>query len=376
MYQLSEQEIDFILNDIKSRGVEMEDLQMNLLDHICCILEAEYTGEEDFKRFYAKVITRFFNSELKEIEEETTILMSNKHYYAMKKTMIVSGISAVILLVIGSFFKLMHWPGAGILLVLGVVVLSLLFLPLLFLTKKAESKTRAEKVILGLGALVGILYCLATLFKIQHWPGATQLWYSTIVLSAFVFIPVYFFNGIKQEERKGNTIITTILLVGATSVLFMMMNTRPAKKQLELKMYNYLKSEELLSHMKNQAAAQPISKKDSLLITIDKECDQIKSLIYQNYFGEEKGLATLNPNEDFFEDGGIGPFFNDEQALGGKLIRSLTEDVKRYNLTAEQPIPFATTGLGENLGSIANYNIYSVLTSIVNLQLYVAYTKS
>lgn len=376
MYQLSEKEIEFILNDIKSRGVEMEDLQMNLLDHICCILEEEYTAEEDFEHYYSKVIVRFFKSELKEIEVETTILMSNKHYYAMKKTMIVSGISAAILLSVGSIFKLMHWPGAAIILVLGVAFLSLLFLPLLFLTKKAETKTKAEKWILGVGALVGILYCLATLFKIQHWPGASLLWYATIVLSAFVFIPIYFFNGIKKEERKGDTIITTILLIGATSVLFMMMNTRPAKKQLELKMYNYLKSEELLSSMKHQIALQPKSAEDSLLLTIDKECDQIKSLIYQNYFGEEKSLAALNLNDNFFEDSGIGPNFSDEQALGGRLIRTLTDDVKRYNQTAKQPIPFATTGLGENLGSIANYNIYSVLSSLVNLQMYIVYQKS
>ena len=41
MYALSDQQIDFILNDIKIRGVETEDLQLNLLDHICCIIECE-----------------------------------------------------------------------------------------------------------------------------------------------------------------------------------------------------------------------------------------------------------------------------------------------------------------------------------------------
>ena len=39
MYNLSEQQIEYILNDIRRNGVEMEDLQLNLLDHICCIIE-------------------------------------------------------------------------------------------------------------------------------------------------------------------------------------------------------------------------------------------------------------------------------------------------------------------------------------------------
>ena len=48
MYSLSEKEIDFILNDIKKNGVELEDLQLNLLDHICCIFENEYNQDENF----------------------------------------------------------------------------------------------------------------------------------------------------------------------------------------------------------------------------------------------------------------------------------------------------------------------------------------
>jgi hypothetical protein len=49
MYTLSEQQIDFILNDIKSRGVVMEDLQLNLLDHVCCIVENELDLDDDLK---------------------------------------------------------------------------------------------------------------------------------------------------------------------------------------------------------------------------------------------------------------------------------------------------------------------------------------
>ena len=60
MYALSEKQIDFILNDIKIRGVEMEDLQLNLLDHVCCIIECEFEPEGDFEDFYHKTISKFF----------------------------------------------------------------------------------------------------------------------------------------------------------------------------------------------------------------------------------------------------------------------------------------------------------------------------
>nr|MBA3971701.1 hypothetical protein [Bacteroidota bacterium] len=119
MYTLSEKQIDFILNDIKIRGVEMEDLQLNLLDHICCLIECELEPDGDFENFYQTIIQRFFEKELKEIEEETILLLTFKNYYAMKKAMIRTGFVSAIATIFGSIFKLMHWPGAGPLLVLG-----------------------------------------------------------------------------------------------------------------------------------------------------------------------------------------------------------------------------------------------------------------
>ena len=39
MFILTDEHIDFILKDIKNNGLENEDLILNLLDHICCIIE-------------------------------------------------------------------------------------------------------------------------------------------------------------------------------------------------------------------------------------------------------------------------------------------------------------------------------------------------
>lgn len=85
MYRISDDEVEFILNDIKQRGVEMEDLQLNLLDHICCILEKEKQENENFETAYQKVIKQFFKHALWEIEEETILLLKYKNYYKMKR---------------------------------------------------------------------------------------------------------------------------------------------------------------------------------------------------------------------------------------------------------------------------------------------------
>lgn len=84
-YSLSEEQIDYILNDIKQRGVEMEKLQINLLDHVCILLEERLKEGDDFKKVYEEAIKEFFDKNLNEIEKETKSLLKNKHYYKMKK---------------------------------------------------------------------------------------------------------------------------------------------------------------------------------------------------------------------------------------------------------------------------------------------------
>ena len=83
--------MDWILDDIRRRGIETEDLQANLLDHICCIIESELEENGDFGQFYSSVITRFYKHELIEVEEETQSLLLFKNYYTMKKIMMTSG---------------------------------------------------------------------------------------------------------------------------------------------------------------------------------------------------------------------------------------------------------------------------------------------
>ena len=91
MVKLTDEQVEYVLNEIKARGVTIEDLQYNLLDHMCCIIENEMRDEDDFYQFVNAVFPRFFNEKLVEIEKETILLVTFKNYYAMKKVMLRSG---------------------------------------------------------------------------------------------------------------------------------------------------------------------------------------------------------------------------------------------------------------------------------------------
>ena len=368
MYTLTDEQIDFILTDIKQRGVEMEDLQLNLLDHVCCIIEQDLDPGSDFESFYRKTISKFFKKELREIEEETLYLLTFKHYYAMKKTMIITGAISVITFVFGSIFKIMHWPGASILLVLGIGFTSVLFLPLLFLLKTRDQSNPREKLIVGVGALIGILLCLATLFTVMHWgAGNGILWLTAIGLSVFVLIPLYFFTGIRNPESRANTIITSIVLFGASGLLFSMINLRPSLRTTELKMQAYVQSEDLLSRMQKKTTFPPSAQK------VNECCTALKNIIISNETGMENIPADFQKQNVFMEEHNLGAAFSGQER-GMKLADELRQAIKQYNseVADEKKIPLENSVLNMEPQKLSSCSNYIVLADINRLQLYLA----
>ena len=76
MYQLNDHQIDLILFDLQQRGIETESLRLNLLDHICILIEENLEEDGDFSQCYATVIRSFYKQELKELEDEAQLLMA------------------------------------------------------------------------------------------------------------------------------------------------------------------------------------------------------------------------------------------------------------------------------------------------------------
>jgi hypothetical protein len=296
MYQISDQQIDFILSDISARGVEMESLQQNLLDHICCIIEHDLEENGDFENFYQRTMRTFYKDALWEIEEETLQLLIFKNYYTMKKIMIVSGTFSAAVMSIGIFFKFMHWPGAAICILLGIAVSSLVFLPLLFTLKAKEKQNSKDKLILGIATLAGVLISLSILFKVMHWPGANMMGVSFVGLMALVYIPVNFFTGIKNPESKVNTIVTTCIMIMGCGLFLTLVNTKPTERPLDnTEIEVYVINEEMIKSEAEKLYAYPAT--DSLsnkAIARVKEIVTICASMKSDILMDETGYAVMS----------------------------------------------------------------------------------
>jgi hypothetical protein len=87
MYSLNDKQLDFILGDINARGVRLESLQYDLLDHICVIIEQTLEKEEDFEPCYEATISAFYRQELREIEDETLFLLARRNRLTLSRSL-------------------------------------------------------------------------------------------------------------------------------------------------------------------------------------------------------------------------------------------------------------------------------------------------
>jgi hypothetical protein len=132
----------------------------------------------------------------------------------MKTKTYLTGLITTTLVFLGVIFKFLHWPGAAILLTAGIFMLLIIFLPLAL---RSSYRGEGSRESLSLYIIIW-LTCLMTftsmLFKILHWPGAGLLLLVAIPLPYVVFLPVYLYvTGKNKNHNIYNTVAVLFLLV-------------------------------------------------------------------------------------------------------------------------------------------------------------------
>jgi hypothetical protein len=172
MYTLSDTEVDFILDDIRRHGIGIEDLQQNLLDHICILIEQNLEENGDFGQYYTTVISSFYRQEMREIEAETIFLLTHKAPFITLNRSQFFGLLFAIL--IGPFIgyglhalavpgtMALGWQAVAIEEWKAIIIFSLLpllILLVLFLTPERLDPLipRGSKILLGVHPFIRVL---------------------------------------------------------------------------------------------------------------------------------------------------------------------------------------------------------------------------
>jgi len=150
----------------------------------------------------------------------------------MKQKIYILGLITTAIIIIGAFLKLMHWPGGGYLLVLGILMLMLAFIPLALIN---HYRTAGEKKNLSLYVVTG-LTCFVVfggmLFKVMHWPGAGIALLVALPFPYVVFLPVFLTVTSRDKNFSINDTVAILFLLAAVSVFSALLALNVSKEKI------------------------------------------------------------------------------------------------------------------------------------------------
>lgn len=175
----------------------------------------------------------------------------------MKKILVVFGYMVSTIIIIGTMFKLQHWPGSGILLTAGLFMFAVLFIPAFFINRIIENHKGLNIATNILGLFCSSLVVLGVLFKVMHWPGSGLM----IVLGSSITIcptiALFIIQQTKENEKRFSEYWKTVFAIFFISVFFIFYGLSYTRGILE----TYLKTEDNLININNT-----ISRNNTLLL--------------------------------------------------------------------------------------------------------------
>ena len=211
--------------------------------------------------------------------------MKNKNY--------ILGLITTGILFCGILFKVQHWPGAAILLTIGIFMTVFIFLPFALRDNYKAHGNRENRSLYIVTWLTCFIVFTSMLFKIQHWPGAGYGLLISLLFPYIVFLPVFLVVTSKNKSFNIHNTVFVLLLLAANSAIAALLALNVSKEMTadSLKITgNYNKLEIVLDKVNVKNSQSPIVIKiDEVLRLVDEYQD----LIYRN-----EGITKEQFNND------------------------------------------------------------------------------
>jgi hypothetical protein len=216
--ELTEAQVELVSAYIKQNGVAQDELHDDLLDHVCTSMEQRMQQGESFEEAFQYTLSLFGPGGLKQVQNETFELLTEMNA-TMKKVTFGFGLTSTFLLLAGTIFKLLHWPGANVMFMIGAVILALIYLPLILRHKLKESPN--NEALLHISGFVGLAFTtVGSLFKIMHWPGASVTLMIGLGTLAFLYVPIYFYKRYQTSANKPITLSASLVAMTCLILVF------------------------------------------------------------------------------------------------------------------------------------------------------------
>lgn len=292
----------------------------------------------------------------------------------MKKAMMICGTFSATVLSVGIMFKYLAWPGASLLMVVGMSSAALLFVPFLCAVRISERQKGTDKLLWALGSVSAMAMIMSILFKIMHWPGANMLGVLAPAVLILLFLPLYFFTGVGNAQTRQSVIISSVVMVLSCGLFFSLTVSPKGMRVTSTRLTNrYLLNEQLLKN--EQRELEHYTKGDTAsipAIAIGKQifstCEALKGNLVKQVTGYNSIDADYEAKDAAITDNSApGMFFDSPQ------LAELAELVEKYNATS---MPgkvhlFPAPGIWNKRDNYNNYRNADVLADLTQAQMLV-----
>lgn len=148
----------------------------------------------------------------------------------------ILGAIAAALINLAITFKFQHWPGANVMLVLGLLSFALIFIPMLLKLKLKEENTERQTLMNTFGATGLTLFSLGLLFKIMHWPGASVMLGLSVFFLFFGYFLLYLLDKNIDSDVKTAYLRKAFfsIIIGSIVATFILLDlNRPINREAQ-----------------------------------------------------------------------------------------------------------------------------------------------
>jgi hypothetical protein len=150
----------------------------------------------------------------------------------MKQKIYILGVVTTLIVFTGILFKLNHWPGAGYLLIIGLVTLVMVFMPVALINHYKGEGNRQNLLLHVVTWLTCFVIFISMLFKIQHWSGAGILMTIALPFPYVVFLPVFLVTSSKNQNFNINNTVFVLLLLALNSVFSALLSLNVSRARI------------------------------------------------------------------------------------------------------------------------------------------------
>ncbi|MGB8357529.1 MAG: hypothetical protein WCD55_02840 [Bacteroidales bacterium] len=196
----------------------------------------------------------------------------------MKQKIYTLGLITIALIITGSLLKINHWPGAAILFVIGVLTLVFVFLPLALKNHYNTEGNRRNALLYIVIWLTCFVVFGGMLFKIMHWPGAGIALMIALPFPYVVFLPVFLTVTAKDKNFNINNTVAVLVLLAGVSVFSALLALNVSKGKIDDSMQlsgNYNRLEAALEEIPTPAVQSPVGQKIDDLLKIVNDYQEL-----------------------------------------------------------------------------------------------------